>query len=56
MGKCRDCRGNGSVLCPVCGGTMKDPRNNAKECGYCNGRGHVECPACNGTGDNPYDN
>ncbi len=55
MARCRECNGNGHIFCPVCKGTMKDPRNPEKECGYCNGKGHVECGACGGSGKDPFD-
>lgn len=49
--KCKECLGKGEILCPVCKGTKKDPRNNDKPCGYCNGRGHIQCNFCNGKGE-----
>ena len=55
MARCKECNGNGHILCPVCGGTRKDPGNPEKECGYCNGKGHVECGACGGSGNDPFD-
>lgn len=55
MARCKNCNGNGHVLCPVCGGSMKDPRNPEKQCGYCNGKGHRECDACGGSGKDPFD-
>lgn len=53
MARCKDCNGNGHILCPVCKGTKKDPRTG-NPCGYCNGAGHVECGACNGSGVERY--
>ncbi|MBQ8003634.1 MAG: hypothetical protein IJ299_00865 [Oscillospiraceae bacterium] len=50
MKRCSECLGKGEILCPVCKGTRKDPRNTACECGYCNGNGHVSCNICSGSG------
>ena len=55
MSTCRECNGNGKIICPVCKGSGKDPRNTEKKCGYCNGDGRKECAACLGSGKNPYD-
>ena len=48
--KCTECLGKGEILCPVCQGTKKDPRNDENSCGYCNGKGHIECSVCDGRG------
>ena len=50
MKRCPQCLGRGEVYCPVCRGSMKDPRNPSIKCTYCNGVGHVECTVCDGTG------
>ena len=54
MANCRICKGTGKEICPVCGGTRKDPRNPEKECGYCKD-GTVTCADCGGSGKDPYD-
>ncbi len=50
MKKCPECLGKGEIVCPVCKGSCKDPRNREKLCGYCGGLGHVRCGVCMGTG------
>lgn len=50
MKKCMECLGKGEILCPVCQGTKKDPRNRERSCGYCGGSGHVKCNICGGSG------
>lgn len=50
MKRCPECLGKGEVLCPVCRGTCKDPRNSNHSCGYCGGIGHVRCNVCDGKG------
>lgn len=52
--KCKECLGKGEILCPVCRGTRKDPRNTSKSCTYCSGKGHVKCNFCDGTGKDPF--
>ena len=48
--RCKECLGKGEILCPVCKGTRKDPRNASKACGHCNGKGHIMCDVCYGRG------
>lgn len=50
MKKCPECNGKGEIICPVCEGTRKDPRNEDKTCGYCRGDGHIRCNICGGSG------
>ncbi|MBQ4556363.1 MAG: hypothetical protein IJA60_01780 [Clostridia bacterium] len=51
---CRECKGSGYLICPVCKGSKKDPRYEDKTCGYCNGDGRKECGECYGKGETPY--
>lgn len=53
MNRCPECLGKGEVLCPVCKGTKKDPRNPEHFCGYCGGSGHHKCEMCGGHGHLP---
>ena len=48
--KCSECLGHGEILCPVCRGTRKDPRNPSQQCSHCKGAGHRKCDVCNGSG------
>lgn len=50
---CRECRGEGKLTCPVCGGSRVDPRNTEKPCRYCDASGYVTCPECMGRGWTP---
>lgn len=50
MKRCPECLGKGEVLCPVCQGTRKDPRNANHSCSYCGGLGHTKCTICGGSG------
>lgn len=50
MKECPNCLGEGKMLCPVCDGTRKDPRNQEHTCSYCGGSGHVKCTICGGHG------
>ena len=48
---CPEGKRSGSVPCPVCRGSRKDPRNSAKSCGHCNGSGKITCSYCGGRGE-----
>lgn len=47
--KCPKCKATGVIICPVCKGSGKDPRNTDKPCSYCDGRGTKECDLCQGS-------
>ena len=55
MATCKECGGRGTIPCPVCKGSCKDPRNTEKTCGYCNGDGYITCNFCDGSGVDPLD-
>ncbi len=44
---CRNCKGEGKVVCPRCVG---DGKIQGETCYYCQGEKTVECKACDGTG------
>lgn len=46
---CRNCQGEGKVVCPVCHGTKADVNNPKKACAHCKGTGSIPCPVCKGT-------
>lgn len=52
--KCRECKGNGKLICPVCNGSKIDPRTDNETCGHCNGTGYIACSECLGKGNVPY--
>lgn len=57
MGKCSECSGTGKIVCPVCGGSGRDPRKANEDktlvpnrCSYCSGTGKKTCNYCGGSG------
>lgn len=52
--RCPKCA-RGEVLCYVCKGSRKDPRDKTVACTYCRGTGHVPCEYCLGKGTVPDD-
>ena len=50
---CVECKGETTVVCNVCNGTIKDPIDNSKVCSYCEGKGNLKCFNCAGSGVQP---
>jgi len=47
---CSECKGKGSIACPVCRGQGRQPSSNASQrpCMSCHGKGTSVCPMCRG--------